>query len=167
MKLPPDTIGIVGDSAMTDVNCAHIIAIALLKGTVSFADSNDVALLRDPQILQQRAKVTVAADQTLADPAAPRGAIVLVTLTNGQHVSHHTKYPPGTKENPLKHGGDQREGAGVDSARPWRGKDGAADCPNQQSGKSSRYSRASATHYGVSVADSKLGIELRGGFVVT
>jgi 2-methylcitrate dehydratase PrpD len=101
VKLPPDTIGIVGDSAMTDVNCAHIIAIALLKGTVSFADSNDVALMRDPQILQQRAKVTVTADQTLADPAAPRGAIVEVTLTNGQHVSHHTKCPPGTKEKPL------------------------------------------------------------------
>jgi 2-methylcitrate dehydratase PrpD len=101
VKLPPDTIGIVGDSAMVDVNCAHIIAIALLKGTVSFADSNDVALMRDPTILQQRAKVTVIADPALADPAAPRGAIVEVTTTNGQHVAHHTKYPPGTKENPL------------------------------------------------------------------
>jgi 2-methylcitrate dehydratase PrpD len=101
VKLPPDTIGIVGDSAMSDVNCAHIIAVALSKGTVSFADSNDVALMRDPNILQQRAKVTVTADPALADPAAPRGAIVEVTLTNGQQVSHHTKFPPGTKENPL------------------------------------------------------------------
>jgi 2-methylcitrate dehydratase PrpD len=101
VKLPPDTIGIVGDSAMVDVNCAHIVAVALVKGTVSFADSNDVALMRDPNILQQRAKVTVTADPALADPAAPRGAIVEVTLTNGQHVSHHTKFPPGTKENPL------------------------------------------------------------------
>ncbi|MGD0050480.1 MAG: hypothetical protein ABSD03_01520 [Vulcanimicrobiaceae bacterium] len=32
---------------------------------------------------------------------APRGAIVEVTLTNGQQVSHYTKFPPGTKENPL------------------------------------------------------------------
>jgi 2-methylcitrate dehydratase PrpD len=101
VKLPPDTIGIVGDSAMADVNCAHIIAIALLKGTVTFADSNDVALMRDPNVLQQRAKVTVTADPALADPAAPRGAIVEVTLTDGRKVSHHTKFPPGTKENPL------------------------------------------------------------------
>jgi 2-methylcitrate dehydratase PrpD len=101
VKLPPDTIGIVGDSAMADVNCAHIIAVALSKGTVSFADSNDVALMRDPTILQQRAKVTVTADPALADPAAPRGAIVEVLLTNAQQVSHHTKFPPGTKENPL------------------------------------------------------------------
>jgi 2-methylcitrate dehydratase PrpD len=101
VKLPPDAVGIVGDSAMADVNCGHIIAIALLKGTVSFADSNDAALMRDPKILQQRAKVTVTADPALADPAAPRGAIVEVTMTNGQHVAHHTKFPPGTKENPL------------------------------------------------------------------
>jgi len=101
VKLPPDTIGIVGDSAMVDVNCAHIVAVALVKGTISYADSNDVALMRDPNILQQRAKVTVAADPALADPAAPRGAIVEVTMTNGQQVSHHTKFPPGTKENPL------------------------------------------------------------------
>ena len=101
VKLPPDTIGIVGESAMPDVNCAHIVAIALLKGTVSFADSDDVALMHDPKILQQRAKVTVTSDPTLLDPAAPRGAIVEVTLTNGQQVSHYTKFPPGTKENPL------------------------------------------------------------------
>jgi len=101
VKLPPDTIGIVRDSALPDVDCAHIIAVALLKGTVSFADSNNAALMRDPSILQQRAKVTVTADPALADPAAPRGAIVEVTMTNGQQVSHHTRFPPGTKENPL------------------------------------------------------------------
>lgn len=35
------------------------------------------------------------------DPAAPRGAIVEVTLTDGRKVAHFTKFPPGTKENPL------------------------------------------------------------------
>jgi len=101
VKLPPDAMGIVGESAMPDVNCAHIIALALLKGTVSFADSYNAALMLDRSVLQQRAKVTVTADPALADPAAPRGAIVEVTLTNGQQVSHHTMFPPGTKENPL------------------------------------------------------------------
>jgi hypothetical protein len=43
VKLPPDAVGIVGDSAMVDVNCAHIIAIALLKGTVSFGHSRSSA----------------------------------------------------------------------------------------------------------------------------
>ena len=101
VKVPPDAIGIVGDSAMPDVNCQHMVALALVKGAVSFADSHDVALMRDPQIQAQRAKVSVVADPKLSDPAAPRGGIVEVTLTDGRTVSHYTRFPPGTKENPL------------------------------------------------------------------
>jgi 2-methylcitrate dehydratase PrpD len=101
VKLPSDAIGIVGDSAMPDVNCQHLIAVALVKGAVSFVDSHDVALMRDPAILAQRAKVSVVAEGALMDPAAPRGAIVAVTRSDGSVVSHHTRFPPGTKENPL------------------------------------------------------------------
>jgi hypothetical protein len=60
-----------------------------------------VALMRDPKILEQRAKVALAGDEALMDPAAPRGAVVEVTLTDGKKVDHFTKFPPGTKENPL------------------------------------------------------------------
>lgn len=101
VKVPPDALGIVGDSAMPNVNCQHMVAVALVKGTMSFADSHDVALMHDPRILAQRAKVTVVADTALKDPAAPRGGIVDVTLTDGRTVSHYTRFPPGTKENPL------------------------------------------------------------------
>jgi 2-methylcitrate dehydratase PrpD len=101
VKLPPDAVGIVGDSAMPDVNCAYIMAVALLKGGVSFTDSDNVALMHDPRILAQSAKVTVTSDPILKDPAAPRGAIVEVTMDDGRKVSHFTKFPPGTKENPL------------------------------------------------------------------
>ena len=101
VKLPTDAMGIVGESAMPDVNCQHLIALALVKGAVSFVDSHDAALMHDSRILEQRAKVTLAPDQALMDPAAPRGAIVEVTLTDGRKVEHFTKFPPGTKENPL------------------------------------------------------------------
>jgi 2-methylcitrate dehydratase PrpD len=101
VKLPMDAMGIVGDSAMPDVNCQHLVALALVKGAVSFGDSHDTTLMRDPQILEQRAKIVLAGDETLMDPAAPRGAIVEVTMTDGKKVQHFTKFPPGTKENPL------------------------------------------------------------------
>lgn len=101
VHLPSDAIGIVGDSAMPDVNCAHLVALALVKGAVSFADSHDVALMRDPTIAAQTQKVKVFADKALDDPAAPRGARVDVTLTDGRTLSHTTRFPPGTKENPL------------------------------------------------------------------
>jgi 2-methylcitrate dehydratase PrpD len=101
VRLPTDAMGIVGESAMPDVNCQHLVAVALVKGAVSFVDSHDVALMRDPKIMEQRAKVTLTADETLMNPAAPRGAIVEVTLADGMKVDHFTKFPPGTKENPL------------------------------------------------------------------
>ena len=105
VKVPTDAIGIVGESAMPDVNCQHMVAVALVKGAVSFVDSHDLALMHDPAIAAQRAKVTVVADQSLMDPAAPRGGIVEVTLTDGRKVSHLTKFPPGTRENPLSQEG--------------------------------------------------------------
>jgi 2-methylcitrate dehydratase PrpD len=101
VKVPTDALGIVGESAMPDVNCQHMIAIALVRGAVSFVDSHDLALMHDPVIAAQRAKVTVVADQSLMDPLAPRGGIVEVTLADGRKVSHFTKFPPGTRENPL------------------------------------------------------------------
>lgn len=101
VKIPTDAQGIVGDSAMPDVNCGHLVALALVRGAVSFADSHDVALMRDPAIRAEREKITVMPDATLMDPAAPRGAIVEVTMTDGRVLSHHTRFPPGTKENPL------------------------------------------------------------------
>jgi 2-methylcitrate dehydratase PrpD len=101
VRLPTDAIGIVGESAMPDVNCRHLVAMALVKGTVSFVDSHDPALMHDPELMAQSAKVTVTPDQTLMDPAAPRGAIVEVTMTDGRKVDHFTRFPPGTPQNPL------------------------------------------------------------------
>ncbi|MDR6660483.1 2-methylcitrate dehydratase PrpD [Tardiphaga robiniae] len=101
VKIPTDATGIVGTSAMPDVNCPHLVAVALVKGAVSFVDSHDQALMKDSKILEQRAKVTVVGDKALMDPAAPRGAIVEVEMMDGKKVEHFTKFPPGTKENPL------------------------------------------------------------------
>jgi 2-methylcitrate dehydratase PrpD len=101
VRLPTDAVGIVGNSAMPDVNCPYLVALALLKGAVSFADSHDAPLMTRSEVLAVRRKVQVVADAALMDPAAPRGSIVEMTLTDGRHVQHHTKFPPGTPENPL------------------------------------------------------------------
>ena len=101
VRLPTDAMGIVGASAMPDVNCQHLVAIALVKGAVSFVDSHDTALMQDAAILRERAKVTLRGDESLMDPQAPRGAVVEVTLEDGRKVEHFTRFPPGTRENPL------------------------------------------------------------------
>jgi 2-methylcitrate dehydratase PrpD len=101
VKLPTDAVGIVGHSAMPDVNCQYLAALALVKGAVTFADSHSESLMNAPEILRVRQKVRLVADAALMDPKAPRGAIVQVTMLDGHQVVHHTKYPPGSVQNPL------------------------------------------------------------------
>ena len=95
-------------AALTNLGSRHGAAEALkAMGPIAepyvipFADSHDVALMHDPKILDQRAKVSLTGDEKLMDPAAPRGAIVEVTLVDGRKVDHFTRFPPGTRENPL------------------------------------------------------------------
>src|SRR4051812_3646901 len=59
---------------------------AFQKGDVSFMDGHDHALMQDPVIFGQRAKVELVADRVLMDPAAPRGSVVEVTLSDGRKV---------------------------------------------------------------------------------
>jgi 2-methylcitrate dehydratase PrpD len=101
VRLPTDAVGIVGGSAMPDVSCQHMVAVALVRGGVSFHDSHDVALMQDPAMRAHAQKVTVVGDAILMDPAAPRGAIVSVITTDDRKLRYHVKHPPGTKENPL------------------------------------------------------------------
>jgi 2-methylcitrate dehydratase PrpD len=101
VRLPADGAEIVDNSSMPDVNLQYIIAVALVDGAVSFADSHSYERMADPQIRAVKERVQLVADPKLADPAAPRSGLVEVTLKDGRTVSHFTKFPPGTNENPL------------------------------------------------------------------
>jgi 2-methylcitrate dehydratase PrpD len=86
---------------MPDVNCQYLIATALVDGAVSFANSHSREHMADPQIRAVMERVQVIGDPKLNDPAAPRSGLVEVTLRDGKTVSHFTRFPPGTKENPV------------------------------------------------------------------
>ena len=101
VRLPADGASVVDNSTMPDVNCQYIIAVALLDGTVSFDASHSLERMTDPKIRAVKARVELVADRSLMLPDAPRSGLVEVTLTDGRTVSHLTRHPPGTKENPL------------------------------------------------------------------
>lgn len=101
VRLPEDGARIVNDRSMPDVNCQHIIAVALVDGTVSFADSHSYERMADPRVRAAKERVTLVADPALMDPAAPRSGLVEVKLRDGPTVNHFTRHAPGTKENPL------------------------------------------------------------------
>ena len=102
VRLPEDGARIVNNRAMPDVNCQHIIAVALLEGKLSFEDSHSYERMKDPKVLAVKERVQLIADSQLMDPAAPRSGKVEVKLRDGRTVSHFTRHAPGTKENPLK-----------------------------------------------------------------
>ena len=101
VRLPEDGARVVNDRSMPDVNCQHIIALALVEGTVSFEDSHSYECMADPKVRAAKERVQLIADRALMDPAAPRSGLVEVTLRDGRTVSHFTRHAPGTKENPL------------------------------------------------------------------
>lgn len=101
VRLPEDAIGIVSNSPMPDVNCQYLIATALIEGNVSFPNSHSKEHMQVPKIRAFMERVTVMGDPKLNDPLAPRGGIVEIYLKNGSVLSKHTRFPPGTKENPL------------------------------------------------------------------
>ncbi|HKA45713.1 MAG TPA: MmgE/PrpD family protein [Burkholderiales bacterium] len=101
VRLPEDGARIVNDRAMPDVNCQHIIAVALVEGTLSFEDSHSYERMKDPKVRAVKERVQLVADPKLMDPAAPRSGMVEVKLRDGRTFSHFTRHAPGTKENPL------------------------------------------------------------------
>jgi 2-methylcitrate dehydratase PrpD len=101
VRLPADGASVVDNSAMPDVNCQYIIAVALIDGTVSFDASHSLERMTDPQVRAVKSRVELVADRSLMLPEAPRSGLLEVTLTDGRTVTHLTRHPPGTKENPL------------------------------------------------------------------
>lgn len=101
VRLPADGAGIVNDRDMPDVNLQHVLAVALIDGTISFEDSHSRDRMRDPAVLAVKQRVQLVADRSLVVPEAPRSGHVTVTLRDGRQVEHFTPHPPGTRENPL------------------------------------------------------------------
>ena len=101
VRLPEDGARVVNDRSMPDVNCQHIIALALVAGGVSFEDSHSYERMADPTVRAVKERVQLIADRELMDPAAPRSGLVEVKLRDGRTVSHFTRHAPGTKENPM------------------------------------------------------------------
>jgi 2-methylcitrate dehydratase PrpD len=112
-RLPEDGALIVSNRAMPDVNIQYVLAVGLIDGTISFEDSHSQARMKDPQVLAVKERVELVADKSLLDPAAPRSGRVEVTLRDGRTVTHFTRHPPGTKENPLDTNGVNEKARGL------------------------------------------------------
>lgn len=101
VRLPEDGARIVDNRAMPDVNCQHIMAVALVDGVINFENSHSFERMSDPVVLAARQRIELVADPDLVVLEAPRSGFVEVTTRNGDRVSLFVSHAPGTPENPL------------------------------------------------------------------
>lgn len=102
VRLPEDGARIVNNRSMPDVNCQHMIAMALVDGTVSFVSTHSYQRMSDPTVLAVKERVKLVADPGLMDPEAPRSAKVEVVLKDGRTLDHLTPHAFGTRQNPME-----------------------------------------------------------------
>jgi 2-methylcitrate dehydratase PrpD len=101
LRLPADGARIVDNRAMPDVNVQHIIALALVDGSVGLENSHAYERMKDPRVLAMRERIELMADPDLVKVDAPRSGFVEVTLTDGRRVDRFVRHAPGNPENPL------------------------------------------------------------------
>jgi 2-methylcitrate dehydratase PrpD len=101
VRLPEDGAKIVDDRSMPDVNCQYLLAVALIDGSLSFEASHSYERMKDPRVVAVKKRIELVADRALMDPAAPRSGQVEVTMGDRRTVSHFTRHPPGSLENPM------------------------------------------------------------------
>ncbi len=101
VRLPEDGAGVVNNRSMPDVNCQHMLSLALLDGGVTFESAHSHDRMSDPAVLAVKELVNLVADPDLMDPEAPRSAKVEVVLKDGRTLSHFTPHAYGTKQNPM------------------------------------------------------------------
>jgi 2-methylcitrate dehydratase PrpD len=101
VRLPEDGARIVDNRAMPDVNCQHIMAVALVDGTITFENSHSFERMSDPEVRSVRERIELVADPSLVTVEAPRSGFVEVSLRDGRSFNRFVSHAPGTPENPL------------------------------------------------------------------
>lgn len=101
VHLPSNRIHVVDDKHMPAVCAQHLVALATLRGPVSFAASHDTALMQDPEILALRQKIRLVSDEALTHAKPERQSIVAVRMANGEERRHHAKVVRGTPDDQM------------------------------------------------------------------
>ena len=101
VRLATDEAAIVNNREIPDICVQHILAVALLEKTVTFASAHDRARMKDPAVLRERAKINLIPDAELERLMPLRVAILEVTLADDTLLSRRVDNVRGTPENPM------------------------------------------------------------------
>ncbi|PYS37961.1 MAG: MmgE/PrpD family protein [Acidobacteria bacterium] len=101
VRVATNEAAIVNNREIPDISLQHLVAVMLLDKTVSFKSAHDIARMKDPAVLRQRAKVQLIPDEELERRMPRREAIVEIVLANGTRLTEHVDAVRGTFDNPM------------------------------------------------------------------
>jgi 2-methylcitrate dehydratase PrpD len=101
IRLATDEAAIVNNREIPDICVQHMLAVALLDKTVTFASAHDKARLKDPATLRERAKINLIPDAQLESLMPLRVAILELTWNDGTQLRQRVDNVRGTPENPM------------------------------------------------------------------
>lgn len=101
VHLPSNRIHVVDDRHMPAVCAQHLVALATLRGHVSFAASHDHTLMQDPEVRAMRRKIRLVSDEELTHARPERQSIVHVRMADGEERRHHARVVRGTPDDPM------------------------------------------------------------------
>jgi len=101
VRLATDEAAIVNNREIPDICLQHMLALALLDKTVTFASAHDRARMEDPAVLRERVKIILQPDEELQRLMPLRVAILEVALADGTCLTRRVDNVRGTPENPV------------------------------------------------------------------
>jgi len=101
VRVAADEASIVDNREIPDICLQHLVAVMLVDKTVTFKTAHEVARMKDPAVLRQRAKVRLVPDKELERLMPKRVAVVEVTLDGGEVFTERVEAVRGTADNPM------------------------------------------------------------------
>lgn len=101
VKVAAGEATIVDNRFLPDICLQHMLAVMLVDRTVTFKSAHDVARMKDPAILRERAKITLVHDEDLQRLLPARVAIVEISMADGAKISERIMSVKGTAQNPM------------------------------------------------------------------
>ncbi len=101
VRVSADEATIVDNRTIPDICLQHLVAVMVVDKTVTFKTAHDVARMKDPAVLRERAKVNLVHDEALERLMPKRVAIVEVTLNDDKVLTERVEAVRGTADNPM------------------------------------------------------------------
>jgi 2-methylcitrate dehydratase PrpD len=101
VRMPDKDLMSVNNRDMPNICVQHLLAVMLREGTTTFGATHDYARMRDPRVLDLRAKVEAIGDPGLTSAERGWRCIMDVTLKDGRHFKRETMAAKGSAGAPL------------------------------------------------------------------